>query len=70
MSDKPPEFPKPRLVPYALKRNVEEELDRSVQTNVTEPVRYSNWTTPIVPVPKADGKPEGSNLRKLHIEVN
>ena len=27
-----------------------------MQTKVIEPVRYSDWATPIVPVLKADGK--------------
>ena len=56
VSDQPPNYFKPRSVPYALKRNVEEELDRLVQTKVIEPVRYSDWAIPIVPVLKADGK--------------
>ena len=45
-----------KSVPCALKRKAEEELDRLVQTKVIEPVRYFDWATPIVPVPKADGK--------------
>ena len=48
MSDQPPIFKK-RSVPYARKRRLEEELDRLMQTKVIEPVRYSDWTTPIVP---------------------
>ena len=53
---KPPKFFKARPVPYAMRTKVEQELDRLVQTNVMEPVRYSDWATPIVPVLKADGK--------------
>ena len=56
VNDQPPTFFKPRSVPYALKRKVEEELDWLVQTKAIEPVRYSDWATPIVPVLKADGK--------------
>ena len=56
VSDQPPNYFKPRSVPYALKRNVEEELDRLMQTKAIEPVRYSDWAIPIVPVLKADGK--------------
>ena len=56
VSDQPPKFFKPRSVPYALKKKVEEVLDRLVQTTVIEPVRYSDLATPIVPVLKADGK--------------
>ena len=43
-------------VRYALKRKVEEELDRLLQTKAIEPLRYSDWANPIVPVLKADGK--------------
>ena len=52
----PPKFFKPRSVPYALMRKVEEELDRWVQTKVIEPECYSDWATLIVPVLKTDGK--------------
>ena len=55
VSDEPPKFFKLSSVPYALKSKLEEELDGSVQTKVIEPVRYSDWATPIVPVLKADG---------------
>ena len=54
-SSQPPKFCKPRSVPYAMKRKVEEELDRLVESKVIEPVRFSEWATPIVPVLKADG---------------
>ena len=50
VSDQSSKFFKPRSVMYALKRKVDDELDRSVQTKVIEPVRYSDWATPIVPV--------------------
>ena len=53
---KPPKFFKVRPVPYAMRKKVEQELDRLVQTNVMEPVRYSDWATQILPVLKADGK--------------
>ena len=56
VSDQPPRFFKPWSVPYALKKRVEEELDRLVQTKVIDPVRNSDWATPIMPILKADGK--------------
>ena len=52
---------------FALKRKVEEELDRLVQTKVIEPVRYSDWATPIVPVLKADGKVRVCGGNKLTV---
>ena len=42
-------------MPYALKTKVEQELDRLEQQDVLEPVEFSNWAAPIVPVVKQDG---------------
>ena len=56
VSDQPPIFFKQWSVPYALKKRVEEELDRLVQTKVIDPVCNSDWATPIMPILKADGK--------------
>jgi len=50
-----PCFHKPRAVPYALKEKTEKELDRLVQQGVIEPIEFSEWATPIVPVLKKDG---------------
>ena len=50
-----PKFFKARPVPCAIKAQIEEELDRLVENGVYEPVHYSKWATPIVPVPKDDG---------------
>ena len=63
VSDQPPTFFKPRSVPYALKRKVE------VQTKAIEPVRYSDWATPIVPVLKADGKVRVCGGYKLTVNL-
>ena len=50
-----PRFMKPRLVPYALRNRIEEELDRLVEEGIYVPVKYSQWAAPIVPVEKPDG---------------
>ena len=42
VSVEPSKFFKSRSVPYALKRKVEEELDRLVQMKLIEPVCYSD----------------------------
>lgn len=34
---------------------VEQERERLVETGTIEPVQFSEWATPIVPVPKTDG---------------
>ena len=50
-----PVFCKPRPVPLALRTKVEAELDRLQQANVIEPVEFSEWAAPIVPILKSDG---------------
>ncbi|BHF69984.1 hypothetical protein SprV_0301303100 [Sparganum proliferum] len=48
-------FFKARTVPYAVAPKVEEELDRLQKADIIEPVQYSEWAAPIVPVLKSDG---------------
>ena len=50
-----PRYCKARTVRYALRERVEGELDRLVPQGVIEPVRYSEWAAPIVPIVKGDG---------------
>ncbi len=50
-----PQFFRPRPVPYALRSKLEKELERLEETGVIEPVRFSDWAAPIVPVMKKDG---------------
>ncbi|XP_023311028.1 uncharacterized protein LOC111691851 [Anoplophora glabripennis] len=47
--------PEARPLPFAIKEKVEIELRRLEQIGVIEPVSYSPWGTPIVPVLKKDG---------------
>lgn len=50
-----PIFIKPRPIPYSLKQEVEKELDKLEEQQIIEKVDISEWGTPIVVVPKADG---------------
>ena len=48
-------FFQPRPVLYALKGVIKRELECLEQQGIIEPVKYSDWAAPVVPVPKADG---------------
>ncbi|XP_054752475.2 uncharacterized protein K02A2.6-like [Lytechinus pictus] len=51
-----PKFCKARNVPFALRPAVEEELKRMQEYDIIYPVDYSEWATPLVCIPKADGR--------------
>ena len=53
--DAQPKFFKARAVPYILKEKIENELDCLLSQSVIEPVQFSKWAAPIVPVVKGDG---------------
>ena len=50
-----PRFHKARPVPYAMKEKIEDELKRLENDGIIEPVTFSKWAAPIVPVRKGDG---------------
>ena len=54
--DATPRFSKAHSVPYAYRELVEKELDRLVSDGILEPVEFSEWASPIVPVLKSDKK--------------
>ncbi len=54
-SEAKPRFCRPRSVPYALRGKVAKELERLEQSGVIEPVPFSDWAAPIIPVVKGDG---------------
>ncbi|CAI5661061.1 unnamed protein product [Oreochromis niloticus] len=53
-SDAKPCFYKPRSVPFAMKKKVEQELERLLKEEIIQPVKFSEWATPIVPILKPD----------------
>ena len=53
--DAQPKFCKARPVPYALQEAVEAEYSRLESEGIVERVEFSDWATPMVHVPKADG---------------
>ena len=50
-----PNFCKARPVPYALQEAVEAEYNRLESEGIAEQVEFSEWATPMVHAPKADG---------------
>jgi predicted aspartyl protease len=50
-----PIFCKARSVPYTIKPKIEKELERLERQGTIEPVQYSEWATPVVPIMKPDG---------------
>lgn len=53
--DVTPVFCKPRPVPFSMCPAVENELARMEREGIIKPVDVSEWETPLVCVPKADG---------------
>lgn len=53
--DARPVFRKARMVPFALKKAIEEEIQKLVRDGIWVPVTTSDWATPIVPVVKTVG---------------
>ena len=46
---------RPYKVPYAMRGQVEQELDRLQKCGVLTPIEHSEWSTAIVAIPKKDG---------------
>lgn len=54
-SNAKPHFFKSRSLPFAMREKVETELDRLIKDRIIEPVKFSEWAAPVVPVLKPDG---------------
>ena len=50
-----PKFCKARQIPFAIREQVEHEINRLVSLGIITPVDFSDWATPVVPVFKKDG---------------
>ena len=64
-----PRFHRPRPVPYALQKKVDNELDRLQQEGILRPVDRSEWASPIVVVRKADGSVSVWRLQGQHQSI-
>lgn len=54
-SESTPIYIKARPVPFALRPKLEDELNRLQSLGIIEPVRHSEYASPVVPVLKHDG---------------
>ena len=50
-----PIYYKARPLPYAMRTKVDTELKRLEENGIIEPVRFSDWAAPVVPVLKPNG---------------
>jgi hypothetical protein len=50
-----PKFCKARPVPYALREKIEDAIDQNIAEGIWEPVQYSEWASPLVPILKSSG---------------
>ena len=50
-----PVFCQSHSVPFAMKAKVEEEIERLENQGIITPTNWSEWATPVVAIPKADG---------------
>lgn len=55
-ADLKPVFCRPREIPYAYEKRVGEQIDQLVREGVLEKLEYSEFGTPLVIVPKANGE--------------
>ncbi|GFS16096.1 polyprotein [Elysia marginata] len=48
--------PRARTVPFSQKEGIERELERLEREGVIEKVTFSDWASPVVPIPKSTGQ--------------
>lgn len=66
-NDAKPCFYKLRSVPFAMKEKVEQEIERLLKEKIIEPVKFSEWAAPIVPVLKPDSRVRICGAYKLTV---
>lgn len=51
-----PVFCRPRPIPLAYRKLLDEQLDNMIAEGILTPTQTSEWSTPLVPILKSDGK--------------
>ena len=54
-SDAIPKFHRSRSLPFALRDKVDAEITRLLNAGIIQPVKFSDWAAPVVPIVKLDG---------------
>ena len=54
--DAQPRYYRPRSVPHSLRAKLDKQLQHLESLGIIEPVQFSDWAAPIVPVLKANGE--------------
>lgn len=54
--DATPIFHTPYSVPFKLRETVKAEIDKLITSGKLIPIKHSDWATPIIAIPKSDGK--------------
>ena len=54
-------------IPFSLKSRVEQELDHLEKSGVIEPIQFSDWAAPIIPVVKSNGSVRSCGDFKLTV---
>ena len=65
-----PRFCRARQVPFAIREKVEIEIDRQVALGILEPLKFSEWATPVVPIIKEEGSVRLCADYKLPMETD
>lgn len=55
VNDESPVFMKARTVPFAIREQYEQTLDKLEEDGIIEKIEYSEWASPVVPIVKPDG---------------
>jgi len=68
--DAAPKFYKARPVPFAIREKVDAELEKMEKSGAISRIEHSDWASPLVVVPKPNGKVRITGDFKLQSTLN